>query len=149
MPGTLASSAAGIECGTAPRRAELTLVSESAGRPPASLIVAKARGRVTTTMQVLEQRAPASIAHTIAADAGGSAFTSVTSRRTAKLNAAAGKPFLTGTLTFQPVKSGSASGACQETIGRLTGSLTARFDSIGTRQITTGSRATLSACRPR
>ena len=148
LPATLADSAAGLVCGaTQPPRADLTLLAESSGRRPlGTFVVTKARGRVTETMQVLENRAPASVVHAITVNTGQPAFTSVARRRTATVRGAVGKPFLTGSLGFRPVKSGSSSGGCQETIGRLSGRLTAHFDSIGARHVRAGSRATLSSC---
>lgn len=144
LPAKLSRSTSGVPtCTTSPPEQKPTHgITLSGGNPQLALVTAAkpTGGPVTQSVMASEQRAPASLVHLITATVADTAFTVAADLQTARVEGAAGAPFLGGSLAFRAmelpegVTVPTPPGATQQTVmGTLSGDYTAHFDSIGDR----------------
>ncbi len=118
---------AGTGAGTTPKptAGTVALMGTRTEAPMLSVMASRsASGAVTEVVTVNDRRGTATIMHMITSRAPTSAFTTTTDLSSATVTGVA--PFLSGTLTFT-----SSGGYGSVATGTLSGSFTARFDSIG------------------
>jgi hypothetical protein len=137
LPARLSSGTSKLTCAPPPPTRNqpgltLTALPSSTGAGGPIFTAAKtAAGAVTEAFFVSEQRAPASITHSIVAKAAASAFTAAADLSSAHLDGGAGAPFLGGALDFAAQAPAQSAAGCTQAVGQLSGSLVGHFDSIG------------------
>ncbi len=150
MPATVSRSGGSGSCQTGqqptkPAGGSLMLSASTAGPPASTFLVAKGASGPTTVMSTQnEQVGQVRIAHLLIATLSGSVITAASDLSTAHINGEAARPLFGGIADFASAAPALAAGKCTMAFGKLFGTLSAYFDSIGNRSI--GGSASLTRC---